>query len=107
MCAGSDQSYVFLVITPLTDTGSMEELTRLPILKMARPGEDISHAQSADNCRHEVVGLPALQRDRLYMVPFTAQQRQQGRRLLTGTAGTTELTADTELLFVNWRVQFT
>lgn len=93
---GSDQSYVFLVITPLADTGAAEELTRLPILKMA---------QSIEDCRHEVVGLPSLHYDRLYMVPFTAQP---GRRLLTAGAGTemTELTADTELLFVNWRVQF-
>ncbi len=83
-------------------------MTQLPILKVARLGEDIGHAQLVNDCRHEVVGLHALHRDRLYMVPFTAQQqRQQGRRLLTGTGSAEfQLTADTELLFVNWRVHF-
>jgi hypothetical protein len=94
---------VFLVITPLADTGSTEPLTGLPILKMAASGANIAMAASLEDCRHRLIGLPALRRDRLYMVPFTTGP---GRRLLTGI-GNTELEADTELLWVNWRVQFT
>lgn len=91
-----------MVITPLTKSSNVEPLTDLPILKMARYGEHIGVAQSINDCRHEVVGLPALHRDRLYMVPFTGEG---GRRLLAGT-GNVELEADTKLLFVNWHVQF-
>ncbi|KAH6613526.1 hypothetical protein F5144DRAFT_654050 [Chaetomium tenue] len=100
---GSGQFFVFLVITPLADTGSTEPLTGLPILKMAASGANIAMAASLEDCRHRLIGLPALRRDRLYMVPFTTGP---GRRLLTGI-GNTELEADTELLWVNWRVQFT
>lgn len=74
-------------------------------MQIARPGQHIGMAQEDDRCCQLIVGLPALHRSRLYMVPFTTEAGEDGRRLVTNINH--DLTDDTQLLCVNWRVQFT
>ncbi|KAK0655553.1 hypothetical protein B0T16DRAFT_397232 [Cercophora newfieldiana] len=101
---GSRKWFVFLVVTPLADTGKTEPLTGLPILKPAHTGSGLCNAVSEEDCSQDIIGLSAVGQG-LYMMPYITAS-PDGRRLAFGSNKAMELTESTELLHVNWRIHF-
>lgn len=99
--AGSGVPYVFLIITPLSDTGRSEPLTELPILKPSiGPSLADADADHIDNTSQDIIGIRSLSNSvAQWMVPYDAADLQMA-------VVNKEVTADTELLHVNWRIHF-
>lgn len=82
-----DTRRVFAIVTPTIPKGVPEGLTRLDLLQLGTEAEK------------EVIGLPAIDARRLYVLPV---RRHQGKYELA----TQSAAAGSDLIHVNWRIQF-
>jgi hypothetical protein len=82
---------MFFVVTPLADSGSPEPLTGLPILKPARTGPGIAHAESEDYCSQELIGLRAIGKT-VFLMPYDTASNNSRRLTLAHNMHTLELT---------------
>lgn len=91
---------MFLIITPVENTGENEPLTTLPLVK-PKAGKSLAEStDSIDVVRQDIVGLPALIDDKLYMVPFDISNKT----LLSSEIE--QLPDDCQLLHVTWRMAY-
>lgn len=98
---GSGAYHVFLIVTPLENVSS-EPLTGLPVLKPCSTGVSVYTAQDPVDTAQMIVGLPALDSEKLYMVPYSP-----GNRVMVTAADMDEDGTDLddcEVLHVNWRL---
>lgn len=98
--ARSGVLYVFLIITPVNETGHNEPLTGLPIFKPRGGVSILDHGQDNFNDASQmIIGLPALGPDKLYMVPYNPDSQ-------TMITADMHIPEECELLHVNWRTHF-
>lgn len=96
---GSGLLYTFMVVTPVKELPGREELlTKLPIVA-AVAGQPLVATSRIEDTNQELIGLPALGKEKLYMVPF--DKTPGGWSMITDPSATI-----TELLWVNWRIQY-
>ncbi|KAI1494442.1 hypothetical protein F5X96DRAFT_560289 [Biscogniauxia mediterranea] len=107
---GSGDLYLFMVVTPVNEfstTQPLDPLTKLPIVQ-AIAGQPLATASTMEDTNQEIIGLPALEHSSLYMVPFTRDDNGLWNFVTqTGDSTTSTDNTDSELLYVDWRIQFT
>lgn len=91
---------MFLIITPVENTGENEPLTTLPLMKPKAGTSLAKSTDSLDGIRQDVVGLPALINDKQYLVPFDINNKT----LLSSDIE--QLPDDCQLLHVTWRMAY-
>lgn len=97
---GSGTHYVFLVVIPTEGTERNEPLTTLPIMK-PEIGESLAEsADDIDNLGQEIIDLPALVDDQLYMVPFNLNSKTLHFSKIE------QLPDDCEIFRITWRMAY-